>query len=515
MQIASFVQTLESLLIDTNLYDVLESFHRNKERSFIPVINSFGEPLGIVREQTLRDFTFTMYGRELLKYRHVSEFLTPCPVVSIDSEFEELITTPTFQQRQEGFIVVDKGKYAGFLPTSILLQMYEEHRLQTMQQLLQAQKMESIGNLAGGLAHDFNNILGSITGYVGLIKQNLRVQNAEKLDKYLLNVETLAFRAADITQQLLGFARGGKYQVRPLNINEVVRHVFSIIQPTFGRSIVFEEHLGPDVGVIEADPGQLEQVLMNLCINARDAMPNGGLLSITTRSLDSASRVDSDWLGSFPKGGLVIDVRDTGTGIPPDILKRMFEPFFTTKDRSKGSGMGLAMVDGIVHNHGGQIKVQSEVGKGSTFSLCFPVIDFRQTIPSQASDRAEAKKPSTACVMIVDDDTFLLPMLSDYLKDKGYIVFAFNDGNEAIKCFREKHSTIDLILLDMIMPNISGQQVYHELSRIRPGPNVVFMSGYNNAETMQELLAYENTRFLQKPFSLSKLSQTISGILKP
>ena len=513
MEIASYIKPFETQRIDGSINDVLDSFRANKERTFIPVVNSFGEPLGIIREQTLRDFTLAPFGRDLLKRCPISEFLSTCPVVSFDTQFETLIQTPTFQERREGFIIVKEGKYAGFLTVSTLLKMYEEHRLQTQLQLLQAQKMESIGTLAGGIAHDFNNILAAITGHVALIKLKTSFEETNPISKYLNNIEALSLRASDLTKQLLGFARGGKYQLKPQNLNDTLTRVLSLLRRTFNRSIVFEESLCENLGVIDGDQGQLEQVLMNLFINARDAMPDGGVLSVSTRNLSPTSEVVATQLNYNPSGGIALEIRDSGTGMPAEVQARIFEPFFTTKERGKGTGMGLAMVYGIVQNHGGTIQVQSKEGQGSVFTLYFPCSATKKGA-GPAAQPATVSKPFLgklrARVMVVDDDPYLLPVMSLYLEEMGCSVAAFRDGREAIRHYREGHIGIDLVLLDMIMPNISGKEVYHELKQINPALRVIFLSGYNNNGTMQELLTHDRTDFLPKPVSFDTLLKRMS-----
>ncbi|MHB8835811.1 MAG: response regulator [Candidatus Methylomirabilia bacterium] len=513
MEITEFVQPLQAVRVDASVYEIMESFHVHKDCSYVPIVNHFDEPLGIVREQTLRDFTFTMFGRDLLKQKHISEFLSPCPIVSYATRFDELIQTPTFQKRKEGFIIIKDGKYAGFLPLCSLLEMYEEHRLNTQQQLLQAHKMQAVGNLAGGIAHDFNNILAGITGHTELIRMKL-VAPEKQVSSYLNTIETLSYRAADLTKQLLGFARGGKYQVQPLNVNEVVSHIVSIARPTFDRSIAIVEELHPALKIIEGDRGQLEQVLLNLLINARDAMPQGGNLTVKTWNLDPENETALNQLIGCFNGGIAVSVHDTGVGIPREIQERIFDPFFSTKEQGKGSGMGLAMVYGIVRNHNGQIVVRSDVGEGATFTLTFP----SSSTPVNSSQKSLpafqiGQELSQARIMVVDDDPHILFVVKEYLEMAGCSVETFGDGNQAVGYFQGKSHDIDIVLLDMIMPQISGQQVFHDLKRVNPQVKVLFLSGYNDSQTVQDLLAHDATGFLQKPFTYEKLLTTISGIL--
>src|SRR5574337_185099 len=252
MEIKSYIQPHVTIRIDSSVYEIMECFQSHKALSFVVVINQFSEPLGIVRERSLRDYTFTMFGHELLKRQTVSQFLSPCPIIPYETRFEDLIKTPTFQHREEGFIALKGGMYCGFVPVVSLLDMYEKHRLHIQQQLFQAKKMEAIGNLAVGIAHDCNNILASITAQSTLMKRRL-ISPEDSLFNHLNTIESLAFRAANLARQLLGFARGGQYQKHPLNVNEVISQVIAIAHQTFGCSILFEEHLSPTLKIVEGD----------------------------------------------------------------------------------------------------------------------------------------------------------------------------------------------------------------------------------------------------------------------
>ncbi len=516
MRVELFVSEMPPISVLCPIEELLDKFRRHTELTFVPVVNEFSEPIGIIRETSLRVFTHARFGRELIQKRKTGEFLSMCPVVSINAEFHDLILTPTFNSRKEGFIVIKDGKYAGFLHTLTLLELYEKHRLETQRQLLQTQKMESIGALAGGIAHDFNNILASISGHLTLISMRLKMDTDDRVRHYISTIEELCCKASNLTQQLLGFARGGKYKIEPLNINEVIKHVVSILSATFPKDISFQYDLCPILPVIEADRGQLEQVLMNLFINGRDAMKSGGIINIKSVIPEENSMSN---ISGFGDAGLLrsdmieVSVSDTGCGIPESIQKKIFEPFFTTKEVGKGTGMGLAMVYGIIKNHGGNIFVESIENKGSTFRIFLPRKKTQTGCNKIDSTRIESSSAGNIGVMVLDDDVNLIQVLEMYLIEMNFAVKPFTRGSDALSFYMKNSDCIDIVLLDMIMPEMSGQQVYMKLKEINPEVTTIFMSGYNSSETMQSLLSETDSEFLQKPFSLEQLKKSISNSL--
>lgn len=384
----------------------------------------------------------------------------------------------------------------------------EDEKKKLEAQLFQAQKMESIGRLAGGIAHDFNNILTSIKGYAELLKiQYCDPSSKEKhaADVILKGVE----RAANLTKQLLGFARGGKYNPVPLNANNVIEEIVSVSEKIFEKNITVTYLFEEDVGTIEADRHQLDQVLTNLIINAWDAMPRGGVLSFKTENVF----LDDDFSFRFPEfqpGEYVkISITDTGVGMTEEIQKHIFEPFFTTKGEGKGTGLGLATVYGIVKSHNGHISVYSEPGQGTTFSLYFPVSD---------SEIVETKKEfnivkGEATILVVDDEESVRGMAEDMLEVLGYNVLTAEDGRSAVNIYKEKKNEIDLVILDMIMPVMAGKETYRALRKIAPDVKVLLASGYSENDNTREILDEGALGFVQKPFGIQELSKTLSETL--
>ncbi len=384
----------------------------------------------------------------------------------------------------------------------------EEEKKKLEEQLFQSQKMESIGRLAGGIAHDFNNILTSIKGYAELLKiQYCEPNSKEKhaADVILKGVD----RAANLTKQLLGFARGGKYNPVPLNANDVIEEIVSVSEKIFEKNITVTYLFEEDISTIEADRHQLDQVLTNLIINAWDAMPRGGILGFKTENVF----LDEDFAFRFPEfqpGEYVkISVTDSGVGMTDEIQKHIFEPFFTTKGEGKGTGLGLATVYGIVKSHNGHISVYSEPGEGTTFSLYFPVSE---------SEIVEIKKEfniikGEATILVVDDEESVRGMAEDMLDVLGYNVLTAADGRKAVNIYKENKNEIDLVILDMIMPIMAGKETYRELRKITPDIKVLLASGYSENDKTKEILDEGALGFVQKPFGIQELSKTLDDTL--
>ncbi len=357
-------------------------------------------------------------------------------------------------------------------------------RKEVEKQLIQAQKMESVGLLAGGVAHDFNNLLAGIMGYASLIVSQTN-ENSE-LRRYAETIEHSATRASELTQKLLAFARGGKYKIEVINLNEIVDEVAAFLSRTLEKNITLSKELAPDLFFVEADPSQMSQVLLNLCVNARDAMPSGGELLIKTFNTSLEEKISSASDRNQPGRYVAITVADTGTGMDEDILPRIFDPFFSTKERGKGTGLGLSMVYGIVKNHGGYIDVESKPGVGTTFTVYLPATDIKTKIVKERKEVEVAGGSET--ILLIDDEQVVRDLGKAILEEKGYTVLLARDGEEGISAFQTHRDQIDLVLLDMIMPKKDGVEVYRALKRIDPDVKVVLVSGYSLNEKAQEIL---------------------------
>jgi PAS domain S-box-containing protein len=385
--------------------------------------------------------------------------------------------------------------------------MTEKKRLQ--ERVEQSQKLEALGQLAGGVAHDFNNQLGGILGYAELL--NLRLTEPA-LKEYVNNILLCARRAGDLTSQLLAFARRGKYQSVPVDLHECIREVIGILERSMDKRIRVIQRLEAEHAVTSGDPTLLQNALLNLAINARDAMPDGGELIFDTK----LAELDGEYCASLPydvqPGRFVrVCVTDTGTGIPREIESRIFEPFFTTKEVNKGTGMGLAAVHGTIKQHGGAINIYSEPGHGTTFRLYLPLC---AKLP-EATRREEAVTPARgpACVLVVEDEDVLRALAGEMLTDAGYTVRMQSDGPGAIAYYREHREEIDLVLLDMVMPDMGGQETFQALRTVDPEVRVVLASGYSINGAAQSLLDQGVRGFVQKPFTQAKLTRCIAEAL--
>jgi PAS domain S-box-containing protein len=372
-----------------------------------------------------------------------------------------------------------------------------------------AQRMESIGTLAGGIAHDFNNLMMGIQGNISLLLFD--IDSSFPHYKKLKNIEESIKSGARLTSQLLGYARKGKYEARRLVLNQIIDESAE----TFGRTrkeITINRRFESDLSEIEADRTQIEQILFNLFINAADAMPGGGDLTLKTTNINSQDMTDKQYK-PVAANYVMLQVTDTGEGMDTKTLERIFDPFFTTKGLGRGTGLGLASVYGIIKAHGGYIDVDSEQGVGTTFHIYFPALDksnIHSHIPHKGPDRI---KPGKGTILIVDDEEIIIDVSIEMLKKIGYRVLKALSGKEAISEYQASSAKIDLVILDLIMPKISGSEVYDKLKEINPQVKVLLSSGYSVDGQATEILKRGCNGFIQKPFNMEELSRKVNEIL--
>lgn len=384
----------------------------------------------------------------------------------------------------------------------------EEERSALEDQLRQAQKMDAIGNLAGGVAHDFNNLLTGILGYADLLRAGDHAP--EQVARAAEVIEGAARRASELTQKLLGFARRGKQLDVVVDMHEAVDEVIELLNRTLHKNIEIRRELHAETTTVRGDPAQMEHVLLNLAINARDAMPDGGVLTIESR-VQSLGERDARFLGGVPVGDyLVLGVRDTGKGIADEDLTRVFEPFFTTKDPGKGTGMGLAMVYGIVRDHGGAVRVASERGQGTRFDVFLPIERSAHAMPDSSPEDAELRVTGRA--LVVDDEELVRTVAREMLERLGLEVDVVESGSEAVARYRRDPAAVDVVFLDMVMPGVDGRACLQQLREIDPETRVVLMTGYSG-EGAQGVLDEGARAFVQKPFQLSDLARATREVL--
>ncbi len=381
-------------------------------------------------------------------------------------------------------------------------------------QLIQAEKMEGIGTLAGGIAHDFNNILGGILGYAALIKG--MVPEEDRLYRYTDIIERSATRASELTQQLLGYARGGKTHVKQIHPNEIVEEVLALMREDLAQhDLQIEIRLEDSLPAIEGDAGQIHQVLMNLCVNARDAMDQGGVLKVVTDTVSYAAG-DAACPPGLPAGRYVrLTVTDSGHGMDAATQKKIFEPFFTTKEPGSGTGLGLAMVYGIVKNHGGQISVSSRVGKGTTMRLYLPVVDAPHPVLAPESPPSPPVAARKEVIMVVDDEETLLELAKEILTRDNYEVILAPNGEEALKEYSYRGHEIALVVLDIVMPGMGGKETYKQLLAKNPQVKVVVSSGFSRHGQAHDLLEMGADAFIQKPYRPDEFVAVIREVLTP
>ncbi len=371
-------------------------------------------------------------------------------------------------------------------------------------QLRHAKKMEAIGTLAGGIAHDFNNLLMGIQGYASLILMTIDEKHA--FYEKLVGINQQVQSGVDLTKQLLGFARGGKYEVKPVDISDILQKSSEM----FGRTkkeIRIHRQLQEDLWTVEADQGQIEQAFLNLFVNAWQAMLGGGDLFLEATNLVLTS-YGSDQPG--PGRYVVISIRDTGEGMDERVIDRIFEPFFTTKEMGRGTGLGLAMVYGIIKNHGGSIFAKSRQKEGSTFTIYLPASD-KKMVPEEKPPEKPVRGKET--ILLVDDEEVILKVTREILESLGYLVMSASSGQEALSLFRENSDEIDLVILDLIMPDLKGSQTYDGLRDVNPKVKVLLSSGYSIDGQATLLIEKGCKAFIQKPYTVSELSKKVRDVL--
>ena len=377
-----------------------------------------------------------------------------------------------------------------------------------VQELQQSQKMESIGTLAGGIAHEFNNILGGIFGFLDIAREDVPVNSPvqESLDE----IHRLGMRARNVVKQILAFSRKDHQKKRPIQLSLVLKEELKMLRATIPATIEIRHHLDASCGAIMADPMQIQQVIMNLCVNAKDAMENkGGVLDISLSPvvLDMADiRLHPD----LPPGEYAkLSVSDTGSGIAPEIMDKIFDPFFTTKDVGKGTGMGLSVVHGIIKDHGGTITLSSKSGEGTTFTVLLPVTD------AEVTPKAEEKSLPTGTenILLVDDEDFIIFPQKKILEKLGYKVTAMTGSLETLALFSKNPQRYDLIITDLTMPNLTGDRLAAEVTAIRPDMPVILTTGYADSVDSENVKQSGIKAFISKPFQREALAKTIRLVL--
>ena len=386
----------------------------------------------------------------------------------------------------------------------------EKEMVALQQQLQQSQKMEAVGRLAGGIAHDFNNLLTVIKGYCDLALMGLKEEGP--LKRALEEINKAGERAATLTHQLLAFSRRQILESKIVNLNDLLRNLNKMLQRLIGEDIELVTILGEDLGKVKVDPGQMEQVVMNLAVNARDAMPMGGKLILETSNVELGEEHARSHVDLKPGLYVMLSVRDTGVGILPEVKEHIIEPFFTTKERGKGTGLGLSMVYGMVHQSGGSIGVESELGRGTTVKIYLPRMVERGEGLEARPVKQEMPRGSET-ILVVEDDETVRNLASQILKHQGYRVLEASGGEEALGLYGVMKEPIHLILTDVVMPRMSGRELADHFILLYPEMKILYMSGYTDDAIVHHGVLEEGVNYIQKPFTMEGLAKKVREVL--
>lgn len=414
-----------------------------------------------------------------------------------NEELEQRVAERTTELTRTNILLAEEIELNGL----VLQDLKEKETL-----LRHSQKMEALGSLAGGIAHDFNNLLMGVQGHISLLLTHC---DKDPAMDHLFNIEKLVSSGGRLTRQLLGFARQGQYDVKPLDLHRLITEVLETLSRT-KKNIIFATDLCDTPCILNADQGQIEQILFNLCINGADAMLHGGTLTITTEVVDF-SIVERKLSQGIPGDYIHFTVHDTGTGIPAEILDKIFEPFFTTKDVSRGTGLGLASTYGIIASYGGCIEVDSDIDCGTSFHVYLPW--SKKSLQHRGDASLLTNRPVAGTILLVDDDDDIRETATELLEDRGFVVLQACNGEDALAVYQEKAELIDIVVLDMIMPKMGGNEAFDKLMEIDPQIKVLLSTGYSLEGQAADIVNKGCAGYIQKPFNIADLTRKIMEIV--
>ena len=518
----SFSNQIAIAIHNANLYRKLE----DSERQYRELVENAHEGIWVVDENGVIIFAnqrlSDILGYEEMLDRNIDQLVTPDRkrdlLQLLVQNMRGLVAQEEIQMlRKDGELVytiissvpiMEGDRYKGSF--AMVTDISDKKRMEA--KLLHQQKMESIGTMAGGIAHDFNNILTGVLGYASLLKHRLQEQPETK--RFVEIIETSSLRAADLVRQLLAFSRGTQPEdLQVVYSNRVIRETARLLESSVGKDVMLELDLHPQIPPIAANTTQVQQAILNLCLNARDAMPNGGKISIATAEVDLDGDSASDYQDLAIKPGKYVRIRvaDDGIGIPQENLDKIFDPFFTTKEVGKGSGLGLAMVYGIVQNARGYVNVQSGEGKGTVFDLLFRVAsgEERELTLGQLKPGLEGDET----ILLVDDEPMVRELGIEILRSYGYRIINAADGVEALEIYHSRRREIDLVILDLLMPKMSGKETFKRLRQIDSKVPILICSGYSAREGDSDPLSSNDIPLVHKPFQPERLVHAVRQVL--
>lgn len=507
---------IEAVPLTSSMHEVFDLFRHHREWPFLPVVDEGRRVVGVVREYDLKGHAYAQFGRDLVKRYSLDEFLKPALVMPSVITEKELLDATARNPNPDGVVFTEEGRYRAVLLNRAVLRLFEQQHLETEVRLAQAQKMEAIGTLAGGIAHDLNNILTPILGYAELM--SLMRRQGESIDQEVIDqIAVSATRAREIVKQILAFSRHQKSERCPVSLSRAIKETIRMISSSLPATIDIEIRLNVENDIVLMNPDEMHRVIMNLCTNAYHAMrAHGGRMQIT---LDHHEGPLLGWsthtellLGDY----LRLSVADTGVGIDPDLLPRIFEPFFTTKKQGEGTGLGLPIVHGIVSRSNGLISVESRVGKGSSFHLYFPVVmddicgsTRRSSDQNQVAPGALSPASSRTRILFVDDEFAVTRLASMILPKYGIAVVTENDSRKALEIFREFAQDFDLLVTDQTMPGLTGVDLAREVLLIRPDLPVILCTGYSESVSPEQARKAGVCEYVLKPPDFQQLASSI------
>ena len=504
------VEPMRAIRDNAKIEEVLIAFRNERDHTAFPVVDAQGKCTGVIRESDLKHYTYAAYGRELIRRKPVSAFVVPVEELSCDLGLEEVLFRLASCPENNGFVVTSEGRYAGFLSNEVFVRAYERHRQGAEQQILQLQRVDSLGTLAGGIAHELNNVLTPIIGNAELALDE-SVENPAVRD-FLCRILSAASRASDIVRQILAYARPDESEKRHVKLADVVAEGLGLLRATLPSTIDFQTSLPAWSGGVFADPTQIHQVVLNLCKNAAQAIGHAhGVIEVTVEDCDADETTGTLHPSVAPGGYVRLGVRDTGCGMDPRVLQRIFEPFFTTKEVGEGTGLGLAVVLGIARSHRGSVTVESQPGCGSTFYVWFPRDEGSVERP-QSVEPAAAKVHS-ARILLVDDEEIVVGVARALLLSLGHEVTATTSSLHALELFEAHPDGFDLVITDMNMPALTGEELILKLLAVRDDVPVVLCSGCANPLPADSAARQRVRACLAKPFTRSVLSNAVEKAL--
>jgi signal transduction histidine kinase/ActR/RegA family two-component response regulator len=509
---------LESVPANLEMHKVFDVFARNRGAPFLVIVDLLGKPVGVVREHDLKEYAYGRFGRELVKRQPLDDFVRPSLVLPHTVSREDLLTAVASNQNPDGLVLTKDGIYLAVLLNNVVLRLFDANRAETQVRLVQAQKMEAIGTMAGGIAHDLNNILTPIIGYARLMREMLgggELIDTEMVEQILVS----GIRAQETVGRILAFSRHQKTEQRIVALSDVLKEVLRLIGGSLPTTIETELCLETAADAVFANPTELHQVIMNLCTNAYHAMrEKGGHLRLSISDHDGPLLGWSVHQGPLSDSMVRLTVKDTGGGIPAEILPKIFDPFFTTKKQGEGTGLGLAIVHGVVTRCGGAVSVESAVGQGTAFHVYLPRHNESaaapggrrgQTEPLTGTSVMTAAAQRRVRVLYVDDEFQLSRLAQRYLTRLGLAVETENDSTKAMTTLMSRIQDFDVLVTDQTMPSISGFDLARRTLELHPQFPIILCTGYSETVSPEMAKAAGIRGYLHKPTDYAKMAELI------